>query len=98
MNKEISPAPYIEEALPKYEKVLSEATTGAQALLLLGIEPPRVDAAVLTVQKEELIKSAMEGIPPDHKKRLTDASFNERDECWKDTPVSERMEQWGGVT
>jgi hypothetical protein len=94
MNKEIGPAPHPKEALPKYEKLLSETTTGAQALLLLGIEPPKADAPVVVVRKEELLKSATDGIPKDQKKRLTDASFNESDEYWKDTPVDERMNIW----
>lgn len=93
MNKEISPAP-IEETLPKYEKLLGEATTGAQALLLLGIDPPKHDALVPTLKKDELVKSATDGIPQDHKKRLTEASYNERDEYWKNTPANERMEKW----
>src|SRR4051812_1739704 len=94
MNKEVSPAPQPKEALSKPEKLLSEGTTGAQALLLLGLEPPKPDAPVLTVQKEQLFKHATEGISSDHRKRLTTASLNERDEFWKDTPVDGRMEKW----
>jgi hypothetical protein len=73
MNKEIRPTPMPIETQSKPEKLLSEATTGAQALVLLGLEPPEPGAPVLTVQKEQLITYAREGISADHKKRLTSA-------------------------
>jgi len=96
MNKE-APVPGQKETQPKLEKLLSETTTGGQALVLLGIEPPASDKPVLLLQKEQkeqLLKSATEGIPADHKKRLATASLNERDEFWKDTPEAERMDKW----
>jgi serine/threonine protein phosphatase PrpC len=98
MNKEVRPAPVPKETQPKPEKLLSEATTGAQALVLLGLEPPKPDAPVLTVQKEQLQEQLLthvrEGIPADYKKRLTSASLHERQERWKDTPEDKRMETW----
>ena len=96
MNTEVraTPAPQRKETLHRYEKLLGEATTGGQTLLLLGLEPPKPDAIVATVQIEQLRTNAIEGIPEDHKKRLTNASFNERDEYWKDTPEAERMQKW----
>jgi len=91
---EAQPAPFAKETQPKPETLLSEATTGAQALLLLGLEPPQPGRPAITLQKEQLLKSATKGIPEEHKKRLTNASRNERDEFWKDTPEAERMEKW----
>src|SRR3954468_24374318 len=97
MNKEIRPAPQPKETLSKPEKLLSEATTGAQALLLLGLEPPKPNTPVLTVEEKQLFKHAMEGIPSDHKTRLKTASFNERDDYWEkktDIPKDKQMDEW----
>jgi len=91
---EARPAPFAKEIPPKPERLLSEATTGGQALLLLGLEPSKPGAPAVVLQKEQLLRSATEGIPADHKKRLTTASLNEREKFWKNTPEAQRMETW----
>ena len=105
-EKTPGPAPTHTEIQPNPEKILGEATTGGQALILLGIEPPAAASfssplasvsgtrSPITLEKERLLRSATDGIPDDHRKRLRSASLNERDEFWKGTPEAERMEKW----
>lgn len=87
------PAP---EQLRKQEKLLSKPTAGAQAVMLLGIEPKQ-SLNLEKDYKEDIKNLAEKGIPTSHKEKIKNASFNERNEYWeKKTDISEadRLNVW----
>lgn len=97
-NTEVSrPAPV--EVLRKPERLLNKETTGAQALMILGVEPSKaVDKIILNdTQKDNIRRCNETGIPSGHKEKINKASFNEREEYWenrKDIKKEERMNEW----
>jgi serine/threonine protein phosphatase PrpC len=92
-NNHENPMSALEEALPQREKLLNESTTGAQVLMILGQEPLEQGYSIPRLTRN-LIERAAKNIPYRHREMIKKASFNERDEFWKNTPPAERMDKW----
>lgn len=91
-----------QEFLSKLEKLLRESNTGAQALMLLGLEPPKSSVPMPQLEPARIEELANHGLDAEFSKKITNASFNERAKYWTnkapDKTYAERMEEWRGST